>query len=173
MRAMVLGCGRCFDVLCKGILMFAGAGLVLMSAAILWQVYGRFVRNDTPTWTEPVALLLMLYFILLAAAVGIRERSHLGLDLVFYVVPRRVAIILDGIIAAVVALLGFAMLVYGYRLVGGTWNERIPAILLPEGVRFIPMCLAGLLIGVFSIEKILRLALGIDVPHAAQPVEGD
>src|SRR3712207_74602 len=62
-------------------LWISGAGLVCMTAAIGWQVFGRFVLNNSPTWTEPVSLLLMLYYILLAAAVGVHERFHFSLDL--------------------------------------------------------------------------------------------
>ncbi len=162
MKEIVLACGRVFDVVCKIAVAVGGTGLVLMTVFIAWQVYGRFILNDTPTWTEPTALLLMLYFILLVAAVGVRERFHLGLDLFRMLVPPKVNLALDIVSFGVVGFLGFAMMIYGLDLCIGTWQEQIPAIFLPEGVRFLPMFFAGLMIGVFSIERIVRLLLGID-----------
>ena len=36
----------------------AGVALVGMAAVEAWQVFARYVLNDSPSWTEPVALLL-------------------------------------------------------------------------------------------------------------------
>jgi TRAP-type C4-dicarboxylate transport system permease small subunit len=55
------------------------AGLVLMTLIIGWQVFARYVLNASPAWSESAALLLMLYYIMLAAAVGVYENFHLGL----------------------------------------------------------------------------------------------
>ena len=39
-------------------LMCGGVALVVMAAVEAWQVFARYVINDSPGWTEPVALLL-------------------------------------------------------------------------------------------------------------------
>lgn len=173
MKEFVLRCGKIFDVFCRMLLIIGGTGLVLMSISIAWQVFGRFVLNDTPTWTEPVALLLMLYFILFVAAVGVRERFHLGLDLLYYVIPAKVGKYLDAVVFAVIGFLGFAMMIYGLNLAVGTWGERIPAIHIPEGVRFLPMFISGFMIGIFAIERILRIFLNIDGGRMPTQVEGE
>jgi len=58
----------------------AALGLVLLVLCVQWQVIGRYLLNDTPVWTEPVALLLLLYITALAVAVGVRDAGHLGLE---------------------------------------------------------------------------------------------
>ncbi len=65
----------------------AGIGLVLMTLMVGWQVFCRYVLNDSPSWTEPGAVMLMSWFIFLGAAVGVRENNHLGFDVLLYVVP--------------------------------------------------------------------------------------
>lgn len=57
----------------------SAAGMVAMTAVIIWQVWGRYVLNDTPDWTERTALLLVLYFALIAAAAGVLNRGHLSI----------------------------------------------------------------------------------------------
>src|ERR1041384_910259 len=69
-------------------LYLAGIGLVLMTGFVAWQVFCRYVLNDSPSWTEPGAVLLMSWFIFLGAAVGVRENYHLGFDVLLYVLPR-------------------------------------------------------------------------------------
>ena len=66
----------------------AGIGLILMTAFVAWQVFCRYVLNDSPSWTEPGAVMLMSWFIFLGSAVGVRENYHLGFDVILYVIPR-------------------------------------------------------------------------------------
>ena len=53
--------------------MFAGClALAGMAAVQAWQVFARYVLNDSPGWTEPVALLLLNTVMMLGAAIGVR-----------------------------------------------------------------------------------------------------
>ncbi len=69
-------------------LWLAGVGLVLMTVFVAWQVFCRYVLNDSPSWTEPGSVMLMSWFIFLGAAVGVRENYHLGFDVLLYVLPK-------------------------------------------------------------------------------------
>ena len=80
---------RVFSFLSTAALWLAGLGLVLMTAFVSWQVFGRYVLNQSPNWTELGSVMLMSWFIFLGAAVGIREDYHLGFDVLLYVVPLR------------------------------------------------------------------------------------
>ena len=158
-------------------LWISGVGLVCMTAAIGWQVFGRFVLNNSPTWTEPVSLLLMLYFILLAAAVGVREGFHLSLDLFRTLAPEKVRRVFDITTHVVVGLFGLGMAWYGAALVRATWNNIIPVLDLPQGVSYLPTPIAGALIALFSLEHLLRLLSGepdeVDEQARAQAVLGE
>ena len=58
-----------------------------MTAFVAWQVFGRYVLNRSPSWTEPGSVMLMSWFIFLGAAVGVRENNHMGFDVLLYVLP--------------------------------------------------------------------------------------
>lgn len=62
-------------------LWFSAAGLLGMTGIIGWQVFARYVLNAAPAWTEQAALFLMLWFILFAAAAGVREGFHIKISL--------------------------------------------------------------------------------------------
>ncbi len=72
----------------RAALWLAGIGLVAMTVIVAWQVFCRYVLNDSPSWTEPGAVMLMSWFIFLGAAVGVRENYHLGFDVLLYVLPK-------------------------------------------------------------------------------------
>ncbi len=104
----------------------SGFGLFLMTVIIGWQVFARYILNDTPHWSEKFCLLLMLYFILFAAAAGVREGTHIGLVFVkdsLPAMPRRVVVIVDHLI---VAAFGLGMVWFGYDMVISTWTHTIP-----------------------------------------------
>ncbi|HAI47332.1 MAG TPA: TRAP transporter permease DctQ, partial [Stenotrophomonas sp.] len=46
-------------------------GLVVVQG---WQVFARYVINDSPSWTEPVTLLLLATAMSLGAATGVHTR---------------------------------------------------------------------------------------------------
>ena len=81
MRADLAALSRILAVVNRAALWIAGIGLVLMTVFVAWQVFGRYVLNQSPSWTEPASLLLMSWFILLGSAVGVREGNHLGFEI--------------------------------------------------------------------------------------------
>lgn len=146
-------------------LVLAGVGLVAMTLIVAWTVFGRYVLNDTPAWGEPVSLFLMLWFILLGGAVGVRELDHMGFDVGLHYARGvwKSALIYSNEI--LVTIFGFAMLYYGAQLAYGVWNDRIPVVGISKGWDYVPISVGGLLVLIFSIEKILlRMKSGNPAP---------
>ena len=54
--------------LAKYCMIVAVVGLYAIVAAVAYQVFGRYVMNDTPTWAESLTLVLILYVALFGAA---------------------------------------------------------------------------------------------------------
>ena len=149
----------------------SGVGLVAMTAVVGWQVFARYVLNDTPSWAEPISLQFMAWFILLGAAVGVRESVHLGLDILRHVMPAKVGLAMDLASLGLVAFFGAAMSYYGTLLAIGTWSATIPVLGLPGGVDFFPLILGGLLIALFALERFVDLLLGTTPPATIKSAE--
>ena len=168
MRVVLESTSRFLDRLCRALLWCAGGGLFLMTMSISWQVFGRFVLNDSPTWTEPTSLMLMLWFILLAAAVGVRQRFHLSLDLTRMIAPPKVRLVMDLLSFTAVGGFGAGMVWYTRILISQTWAVPIPGLGLPTGLAYLPIAISGVLIVVFSIEHVIYLVLAardaVEVP---------
>ncbi len=144
-------------------LWFSATGLALMTVVIGWQVWGRYVLNDSPQWTERFSLLLMLYYIMLAAAVGVRERFHLGLVFVVHALPPRPRRVAEIAAHLVVGAFGGFMAWYGSSIAVATWSHTIPTLGLPTGSSYLPFPIAGVLIVLFSLEHILNALTGSEV----------
>ena len=47
---------------------FGSIGLLAMTAIIGWQVFGRFVLNSSPSWTEQASLIMMIWYVMFAGS---------------------------------------------------------------------------------------------------------
>nr|WP_245941306.1 TRAP transporter small permease [Cereibacter changlensis] len=148
----------------------AGTGLVLMTVFVFAQVFVRYVMNSSLQWAEPASVMIMAWFIFLGAAVGVREGYHLSFDVLLYVLPKGVVKVLHTISDIVVAAFGFGMLWFGYDLAARAWGNLMPGLGISRGFDFLPLIFGGVLLVLFSIERILRRAAGL---HTARFGEDD
>lgn len=137
-------------------LYISGVGLIVMTAAVFWQVVGRYVLNDSPSWTEPFSLLLMSWFILLGAAVGVREGDHLGFEIGLHYASPAVRRLMELTTHVLITAFGAAMAYYGWDLAMETWSAKMAGIDLPQGVDYLPLAGGGALITLFSFERLLQ-----------------
>ncbi|UHD46705.1 TRAP transporter small permease [Aureimonas altamirensis] len=152
----------------------AGVGLVAMTCIVGWQVFCRYVLNDSPSWTEPGAVMLMSWFIMLGAAVGVRENNHLGFDVLLYVVPPSGKAWLRMISDIAILLFGAGMVWYGGKLVGLTWATTLPSLGISGGWDYVPLVGGGALVVLFALERIVLRLSGAPIDDAldkAAPAE--
>ncbi|WP_322889416.1 MULTISPECIES: TRAP transporter small permease [unclassified Yoonia] len=161
MQQRLLGVAVVLGLLARLALWVAGIALVAMTALVAAQVFARYVVGSPLTWTEPMSILLMGWFILLGAAVGTREGYHLSFDVLLMVLPQRIVLVLHSVSDVVVGGFGAGMAWYGFELVSRTWTAGMPTLGLPGGVAFIPLTLSGVLIVIFSAERLARRAAGL------------
>lgn len=141
----------------------SAAGLVLMTAIIGIQVFGRYVLNSSPNWSEKSCLLLMIYYIMFAAAAGVHDKSHIGLAFLAAILPAPVKRVTNLFVALSMGLFGCGMTWFGWQMVQSTWSHVIPTLELPVGISYLPFPLAGLLFMLFSLEHVLALITGTEV----------
>ena len=152
---------RWYTALCAGLarasLMLAVALLIGVIVCVQWQVIGRYVFNDTPTWAEALALLLVLYMTSLGVAVGVRDAGHIGLESLVSLLPEWMRLKVEVLIHALVALFGAIMTWSGWIWTKLKWDELDPMLGLPAGLDYLALVIAGLLIVLFSFEHIVAL----------------
>jgi TRAP-type C4-dicarboxylate transport system permease small subunit len=138
------------DVTARVSLWFAGLSLVVMAAVEFWQVFARYVLNDSPSWTEPVALLFMKCTMMFGAAAGVRGEAHFG----FFVVVQQSGPAIGRLLTAfgrlVVFGTGLALALWGVELMRDGWAIAMAGVALPEGLGYLPVAAGGALIALFA-----------------------
>lgn len=147
-------------------LALAVAGLIAVILAVQWQVIGRYVFNDTPTWAEALALQLVLYVTALGVAVGVRDAGHIGLESMVALLPEGLRLKVEILIHACVGLFGALMAHSGWMWTRLKWSDIKPMLGVPVGMDYMALVVAGALIVLFSIEHIVALLRGEDVEPA-------
>ena len=132
---------------------FAGIGLLIMTAIIGVQVFARYVLNDSPAWAEQAALLLMIWYVFIAAAAGVREGFHIRIAVFADNLPAAIRHPVALIAHLIVVAFGVAMAVYGVELSRETWQHVIPTLGISRGFAYIPIALSGILITGFAFEQ--------------------
>ncbi len=140
----------------------SGVALVAMTLLLGYQVFGRYVLNDTPTWVDPLSLLLVILIAFLGAGIGVWENTHLSVVILRTSVPKRIRTVLVFLTDLMMAVFGGLMLWYGGLLTMFKWNTLIPMIQWPEGMRSLPLTICGGLILLFSLGHLVKLFLGRD-----------
>ena len=141
------------DVLVK----IAAFGLVLMTVIVGWQVFGRYVLNSTPSWSEQAALTLMIWYVALAAAAGVRQGFHIRIVALEEAASPGVRKAMQVASNTVVGGCGLAMLVWGGELVLLTWHHVIPSLGISRGLAYLGLPIAGALMALFSLERTLEV----------------
>ncbi len=152
-------------------LWIAGIGLVMMTAFIAAQVFWRYVLNDSIIWTEPASVMIMGWFIFLGAAVGIREGYHLSFDVLLYMIPHRGKMVLYSISDTAVAAFGGGMAWFGWSLAAKAASNIMPSLGISDAWSFIPLIIGGVLVVLFSIERIARRAAGLPTARFGEDTE--
>ena len=139
------------------------AGLVAIIACVSYQVFGRYVLNNTPTWAESLALLLVLYVTMLGCAVGVRDAGHIGMELLSLVLPKSWHRPSEIVVHLLTLVFGVLLAWNCVLMFASVRDYMIPTLHVSESWRYVPMVLAGVLIVLFSIEHIIALVRNEEV----------
>jgi TRAP-type C4-dicarboxylate transport system permease small subunit len=150
-------------VVARCVIAIACMALIAMTLVEAWQVFARYVLNNSPSWTEPVALLLMSGAMMFGAAVGVRNEAHFGFFLLVHVASPPARTILVSISRLMIIAIGLLLAYWGGVLLADGWSVRMAGAPLPQGLYFLPICVGGILIALFALERLLVAPAA--VPH--------
>lgn len=145
------------------VLMFICKILLIADICITaYSVCGRLLHDyipflKDPSWTEEVVLTLMSYMAVLSAALAIRHKAHIRMDVFDPMLPKKVLNVSNVICDIGVLILGIIMLVEGWQYAStlGSRGFYVSMTWLSRFWMYFPIPLAGFFMIIFEIEAIL------------------
>jgi TRAP-type C4-dicarboxylate transport system permease small subunit len=159
----------------------AGIAIAVAASALLglvvvqgWQVFTRYVLNDSPSWTEPVTLLLLATAMSLGAATGVHTRRHFGFFLLHDHMRPAVRQAVDAAVALIIVAIGAVIAYWAAVLLFDGIGIRIAGAHLPQSINYLPLSLGGALMALFASNQLVQaLAPARHAAPPAAPQEGD
>lgn len=140
------------DRISDWLIKLSALGLIIMTAVTFWQVFGRFVLNSSPSWSEPLSLILMIWYIFFAAATGVREGSHIKITVLEDMSSPSRLRILKICINILVAIFGAILCVYGVQLVYLVNVNIIAGLGISRSFAYLPLPISGFLMTIFALK---------------------
>ena len=144
------------DRLAGAVIALAAATLVGLVVVQGWQVFARYVLNDSPGWTEPVTMVLLTAAMSFGAAAGVHTDRHFAFTLLVDAAPPALRRALFVGTKLVIALLGAVLAWWGAMLFFAGADVRSAGAPFPETLPYAPVALGGALMAVFAIGRCVQ-----------------
>lgn len=154
-RSTPAGLQRALEALATAVIHVAVVALLGLVVVQGWQVFARYVINDSPSWTEPVTLLLLSTAMSMGAAAGVHTNRHFGFFLLadhLHPLARRAV---DAVVPLVVAAIGAVIAWWGWALWIDGLHIKAAGANLPQSVNYLPLSVGGALMVVFALNRLL------------------
>ncbi|HUU28390.1 MAG TPA: TRAP transporter small permease [archaeon] len=134
-----------------------GLWLAMLSEVltVIWQVFTRFVLRDPSSWTEELAIFLLIWIGLLGSAVALNRNAHLGIDILVNRFPRKWGHLAAVFANACIILFSLSVLFYGgIKLVAVILmnNQISPALGIRQGYVYLALPISGFFITIYAVE---------------------
>jgi len=134
---------------------------VLMFTCMILQIIFRYALSAPLSWSEEAAVFLFIWTMLLLASLGVRERFHVRLELMFIILPEgRARSGLETVITLAIAAFGAIMVMTGSEMAELVWNNTSAAIRYPVQALYLAVPVSGALMTVHAVAQLLARAAG-------------
>lgn len=131
------------------------AMIILMTLIICWQVFSRFELGKSPSWSQELSLLLMVWGGFLSIALGFQDNTHIQVTLLvnkFSTLWQKVIQIMNRLVAF---LFGLFMIYQGGGFAMDMRTSLIPGLKLPSIVLYSAVPVAGILIAIYLLAELV------------------
>lgn len=131
------------------------ASLVIAVALTLVQVIYRYILQQPLSWSQEVVMMAFVYSVLFGAALAIKNREHLTVDL-YEQIPKAFSVFLWILEFVVVGIMIVILLYFGYELVMDNFRSGQILGILPiqKAYVYLAVPLSALFMLYFHIKKV-------------------
>ena len=141
--------------------------LVIITSVTVLQVFLRYVLNRPTSWSEEIALFGLIWFGLLAVAVGVRRHEHVSITFLRDLSPKPLAVALDYFAQLCIIVFMFVVMFYGHDLIKLAGVQVLPASGWPKWWLYVATILGG---GLGMLNGIANILLSdVRVPEHHTP----
>ncbi len=144
----------------------------MMAAVVFYQVFTRYILDDSAGWTEEIARYFLVAVVFVGASMSVRKNNHIQVDYFYRLMPKAMARVLSTAVDVVRCLfLGYATWLT-WLLLQRIGNQPMAVIELPVGWVFSAMLFGFALMFLRSLQVAWRhWTLGYSVLERPETAE--
>mgnify|MGYP005761681967 FL=1 len=134
-----------------------------MTVTVLIQVFFRFVLQSPLRWTEELARYLMIWLVLLASSIAMRNRAHLQVDVLTSALPRGPKRALTFVVDVLTIIFLCIMTWHGVTVVQVTMTQTSPAMQIPMALIYAAFPVGGVLMIMEQVLTFIKRVSSTDM----------
>ncbi len=131
------------------------AAVAIMVCVVSAQVALRYGFNQSIDWADEIGRLAFVWAIFIAIPLGVREGSHIGINILIDKLPEGLQDVAKRLSAALCAALMFAIAWAAFRVAREQWDELMATVDWSVGWFIVPVGVGALL----SALHLVRIAM--------------
>ena len=134
----------------------AGISLLVMTIVIPIGIFSRYVLNRGESWPEPVAIICMVTFTFIGAAVGYRAGSHIAVNMLTDRLPAALKALCAKVVDVLMLLISLIIFWYSYLLCVELWEQPVAEFpILTSGESYLPLPIGSAILILFVLERLM------------------
>lgn len=134
----------------------AGISLLVMTIVIPIGIFSRYVLNRGESWPEPVAIICMVTFTFIGAAVGYRAGSHIAVNMLTDRLPAGLKALCVKVVDVLMLLISLIIFWYSYLLCVELWEQPVAEFpILTSGESYLPLPIGSAILILFVLERLM------------------
>lgn len=151
-----------FDVFEKVLIFVLQVLLAVIIFVIFYAVVMRYIFSYPPAWAEELSRFIFIWMLMLGAVVVTREQSHIEFTILVDHLPKRVRTVLWNLTRLCMIAFCWVMIQQGIIIYPIVAEASSPTFAISMGWIYMSIPVAGFLMMIFIIEKIIKSFLGTD-----------
>jgi TRAP-type C4-dicarboxylate transport system permease small subunit len=135
-----------------------GTSLIIVAVVTFAQVVSRSLLEFSIPWSTDVIRMAFVYLIFSGAAVAVRERAHISVDLLDAILPTRLALLFDAVVKVLVAGLLAFLSWLGLVFVLGAGTQRMPYLDVPISYLYFASPLFAAIMLLYQIGQLVEIS---------------
>jgi len=141
---------KILDALFVWVLKLAMLMLMAMVVIVFFNVVLRYGFNSGIHWAEEISLVIVIWFTFISMALGVKENLHINVSVLPRKLPAKFFLSLDVLKDLLEVLIGFVMIIYGWRLTLNGAKSFLPATQIPNSINYLVLPIAGIFIILYA-----------------------
>ena len=139
--------------------------MIIMTCVIFFittfTVFTRYIINYVPSWSEEIPRYLLVWITYLGAALAIKFKEHISLDVFFNLMPLKARQVGHLILNGLIAIVAVIMVVYGIGLLNHFGDDKMESIALTNFWLYLVMPISGTLMLLYLAQDTWKRIRGL------------